>query len=178
MSSSIARRGSSIGGSTPETSSRTGSIPMATESPPPTPNRYPTTDRSTSAIGRWRSSRFRGTRRDRSASWIRRRGCSTAATSSTSTATSTSCSTTAIWTITSNRWLGCRNCAIRAPSRCWRRATTNRSRETTCRSSTTYRQVCEIAAGERDYEIVETDWGTARSYRVGPSTVLTKTASR
>lgn len=36
----------------------------------------------------------------------------------------------------------------------------------------------EIAAGERDYEVVETDWETARSYRVGSSTVLTKTASR
>ncbi|WP_299237454.1 MBL fold metallo-hydrolase [Natronomonas sp.] len=30
----------------------------------------------------------------------------------------------------------------------------------------------EIAAGEREYETVETDWGPARSYRVGPSNVL------
>lgn len=33
----------------------------------------------------------------------------------------------------------------------------------------------EIAAGERDYEVVQTDWGEARSYRIGPSEVLTKT---
>jgi glyoxylase-like metal-dependent hydrolase (beta-lactamase superfamily II) len=33
----------------------------------------------------------------------------------------------------------------------------------------------EIAAGEREYEVVETDWGTARSYRVGDSEILTKT---
>lgn len=33
----------------------------------------------------------------------------------------------------------------------------------------------EIAAGDRSYERVETDWGPARSYRVGPSEVLTKT---
>lgn len=33
----------------------------------------------------------------------------------------------------------------------------------------------EIAAGEREYEIVETDWGEARSYEIGDSEVLTKT---
>lgn len=33
----------------------------------------------------------------------------------------------------------------------------------------------EIAAGTRAYEVVETDWGEARSYQVGPSTVMTKT---
>jgi len=33
----------------------------------------------------------------------------------------------------------------------------------------------EIAAGEREFEVVETDWGEARSYEVGPSTVMTKT---
>ena len=31
----------------------------------------------------------------------------------------------------------------------------------------------EIAAGTRDYETVETDWGTARSYRVGDAEILT-----
>jgi glyoxylase-like metal-dependent hydrolase (beta-lactamase superfamily II) len=33
----------------------------------------------------------------------------------------------------------------------------------------------EIAAGGREYEIVETDWGEARSYEIGDSDVLTKT---
>jgi glyoxylase-like metal-dependent hydrolase (beta-lactamase superfamily II) len=33
----------------------------------------------------------------------------------------------------------------------------------------------EIAAGERDYEVIETTWGEARSYRIGSSKVLTKT---
>jgi len=33
----------------------------------------------------------------------------------------------------------------------------------------------DIAAGERDYSVVETDWGEARSYRIGDSAVLTKT---
>jgi glyoxylase-like metal-dependent hydrolase (beta-lactamase superfamily II) len=33
----------------------------------------------------------------------------------------------------------------------------------------------EILAGEREYETVETDWGEARSYRIGPSEVLTRT---
>ena len=33
----------------------------------------------------------------------------------------------------------------------------------------------EIAAGEREYEVVETDWGEARSYEIGDSEVLTKT---
>lgn len=33
----------------------------------------------------------------------------------------------------------------------------------------------EIAADEREYEVVETDWGEARSYQVGPSEILTKT---
>lgn len=32
----------------------------------------------------------------------------------------------------------------------------------------------EIAADDRAYEIVETDWGEARSYQIGPSTVMTK----
>ena len=31
-----------------------------------------------------------------------------------------------------------------------------------------------IAAGEREYEIVETDWGTARSYRIAGAEVLTR----
>ncbi len=31
----------------------------------------------------------------------------------------------------------------------------------------------EIDAGERDYEVVDTDWVTARSYRVGDSEILT-----
>lgn len=33
----------------------------------------------------------------------------------------------------------------------------------------------EIAAGEREYEVVETDWGEARSYQIGPSEIMTKT---
>lgn len=33
----------------------------------------------------------------------------------------------------------------------------------------------EIVAGKREYERVETDWGEARSYEIGPSTVMTKT---
>ena len=33
----------------------------------------------------------------------------------------------------------------------------------------------DIAEGQRDYSVVETDWGDARSYRVGDSVVLTKT---
>ncbi len=32
--------------------------------------------------------------------------------------------------------------------------------------------VREIAADEREYEVVETDWGTARSYRIGDAAVL------
>lgn len=31
----------------------------------------------------------------------------------------------------------------------------------------------DIAAGRRDYEIIDTDWGKARSYRIGSSQVLT-----
>ena len=33
----------------------------------------------------------------------------------------------------------------------------------------------EIAADEREYEVVGTDWGEARSYEIGPSTIMTKT---
>jgi hypothetical protein len=33
----------------------------------------------------------------------------------------------------------------------------------------------EIAAGEREYEVVETDYGPARSYQIGRSKVLTAT---
>lgn len=33
----------------------------------------------------------------------------------------------------------------------------------------------EIRAGEREYDVVETDWGPARSYQIGDSEVLTKT---
>jgi glyoxylase-like metal-dependent hydrolase (beta-lactamase superfamily II) len=33
----------------------------------------------------------------------------------------------------------------------------------------------EIAADEREYEVVGTDWGEARSYEIGPSTIVTKT---
>ena len=40
---------------------------------------------------------------------------------------------------------------------------------------TLYGGLREIADGERDYSVVETDWGEARSYRIGDSDVLTKT---
>lgn len=37
-----------------------------------------------------------------------------------------------------------------------------------------HRGLREIVDGEREYEVVETDWGEARSYRIGSSDVLTK----
>jgi hypothetical protein len=33
----------------------------------------------------------------------------------------------------------------------------------------------EIAADEREYEVVGTDWGEARSYEIGPLTIVTET---